>query len=79
MATITLKYDARNRSAREALDNLLSLGFFDATATRESGKRGLKTIYVPGKPFAESDDDIRDGRVFRAKDADDLIRQCLES
>ena len=29
-------------------------------------------------PFAESDDDIKNGRIYTAKDADDLITECLK-
>ena len=28
-------------------------------------------------PFAESDDDIKNGRIFTAKNADHLIQECL--
>ena len=64
MDTIVLKYDARNPIAMKTLDYILSLGFFE------------KTEYY--NPFAESDDDIRNGRIFTAKDADDLINECLK-
>jgi len=64
MATISLKYDARNPVARKAIDFLLSLGIFEKTE--------------PQSPFTESDNDIKKGRVHTAKDADDLIKQCLK-
>ena len=64
MDTIVLKYDSRNPIAKKTLDYVLSLGFFE------------KTDYF--NPFVESDDDIRNGRVFFAKDADDLINECLK-
>ena len=64
MATISLKYDARNPIARKAIEFLLSLGIFEKAE--------------PSSPFAESDNDIKKGRVYTAKDADDLVKQCLK-
>ena len=64
MATISLKYDARNPIAQKTIDYLLSLGIFE------------KTKFV--SPFEESDNDIKNGRVYTAKNADDLIAQCLK-
>jgi hypothetical protein len=64
MATILLKYDARNSIAQKTIDYILSLGVFEKTDTSYS--------------FAESDEDIKKGRVYMAKNADDLIRQCLK-
>jgi len=63
MSTIVLKYDARNPIAKKTLDYILSLGVFE------------KTEYLP---FIESDNDIKRGRIYSAKDADDLIKQCLK-
>jgi len=64
MATIMLKYDARNTIAKKTIDYILSLGIFE--------KKEYKN------PFAESDDDIKNGRVYTAKDANDLINQCIK-
>ena len=64
MATILLKYDARNSIAQKTIDYILSLGIFEKTET--------------SNPFAESDNDIKNGRIYSAKDADDLIKQCLK-
>jgi len=64
MNTIVLKYDPHNPIAMKTLDYILSLGFFEKTEYND--------------PFAESDDDIRNGRIFSAIDADDLINQCLK-
>jgi hypothetical protein len=63
MNTIVLKYDAHNPIARKTLDYILSLGVFE--------KKEYNT------PFAESDDDIMKGRIYSAKNADDLIKKCL--
>jgi len=62
MATIALKYDSSNPLAKKTLDYILSLGIFER-----------KKI----SPFAESDADIKKGRVYTAKNADDLIKQCI--
>jgi len=64
MDTIVLKYDSRNPIAKKTIDYILSLGIFE------------KTEYY--NPFAESDDDIKNGRIFSAKNADDLIKECLK-
>ena len=64
MDVIALKYDSENPIAKKTLDYILSLGFFE------------KTEYY--NPFAESDDDIKNGRIFTAKNADDLIKECLK-
>ena len=64
METVVLKYDARNSIAMKTLDYVLSLGIFE------------RINY--DNPFAESDDDIKYGRIYTAKDADDLINECLK-
>jgi hypothetical protein len=94
MTSITLKYDERNPAAQDILDYILSSGVFERMTRRANlfrRKTGieqalddvrqsrLRTVHVKGNPFAESDDDIANGRVYTAKDADDLIRQCLGS
>jgi len=63
MNTVILKYDASNPIARKTLNYILSLGVFEKTKST---------------PFAESDNDIKKGRVYSAKNADDLIKKCLE-
>jgi len=64
MANILLKYDARNIIAKKTINYVLSLGLFEKAE--------------PASLFAESDDDIKKGRIYTAKDADDLIKQCLK-
>ena len=64
MATILLKYDARNFIAKKTIDYILSLGLFEKADS--------------SNPFEESDNDIKMGRVYTAKNADDLINQCLK-
>ena len=62
MDTIVLKYNSRNHIAKKTLDYVLSLGFFEIANYNA---------------FAESDDDIIKGRIYSAKDADDLIKKCV--
>jgi hypothetical protein len=64
MSTITLKYNNRNRIAKKTLDYILSLGIFEVSTSIS--------------PLDESEKDIRAGRVYSAKNADDLIMQCLK-
>ena len=64
MDTIVLKYDSHNPVAMKTLDYILSLGLFERKEYEN--------------PFAESDDDIRNGRIFSAKNADELIKDCLK-
>jgi hypothetical protein len=61
MATITLKYDARNPISKKTIDYILSLGLFEV-------KTGVD----------ESLDDLKNNKVYSAKDAKDLINQCLK-
>lgn len=61
MATIILKYDARNPIAKKTIDYVLSLGLFEK-------KTGLD----------EAMGEVKKGRIHSAKDAKDLINQCLK-
>ena len=51
MATITLKYDARNHLIKKALDYMLSIGFSEV----KSRKTGLQEAF----------EDIENGRITR--------------
>lgn len=64
MKTITLRYNERSKVARQAIEFLLSAGIAEPAEE-------------PANRFAESDDDIENGRVYEAKDAGDLLRKCL--
>jgi len=61
MATITLKYDARNPISKKTINYVLSLGLFEV-------KTGLD----------ESLDEVKKRKVNTAKNAKDLIAQCLK-
>jgi len=65
MATITLKYNARNVTAKKFIDLALSLGVFK----------------VEGKNLTEiqkSLQEAQNGEYFTAKDGKDAIAKCLE-
>ncbi len=66
MATITLEYDARNTTLKKALDFLVSLGakVVPQTKTRKCG-------------LDEALEDIKAGRVHKAKNVDDMMKQIL--
>jgi ClpP class serine protease len=65
MTIITLKYDARNKNISTLLDVIMNLG---AVAVNEPRKTGLD----------EAIEDIEKGRIYTAKNAKDLIAQCLQ-
>lgn len=64
MATITLEYDARNGFAKKTIDYILSLGIFSIGEKHKTS-------------FEKSQEDIKMGRVFTAKNGKDLVNQCL--
>jgi predicted transcriptional regulator len=64
MATILLKYDTRNPIAQKTIDYILSLGIFEK---KETTKRK--------SALEESMEDIEKGRVYKAKDVEDLFKQ----
>ena len=63
MDTVVLKYNSHNPIAKKTLNYILSLGVFEK---------------IEYNPFAESDNDIKEGRIYSAKNADDLIKECLK-
>ena len=64
MATISLKYDTRNSIAQKTIDYILSLGVFEKTETSKR-KSGIE----------EAMEDIELGRVYKAKDVEDLFKK----
>jgi 16S rRNA U516 pseudouridylate synthase RsuA-like enzyme len=68
MATVTLTYDGRNRTIRRMLDALLSLG-----VTVEKTEKKQKKL----TPLEEADEDIKQGRVYSAKNAEDLFNKLM--
>lgn len=67
MATITLEYNPRTKRASALLTQIYESGVFKVkkTTKRMSG-------------FEEALEDIEMGRIYCAKDAKDLIAQCLQ-
>jgi hypothetical protein len=63
MATITLEYDAHNPIARKTIEFIMALGFFE------------KREKLSG--FEEAENDKKNGRVYTANNAKNLIDQCL--
>ena len=62
-STVVLTYKSNDPAAQKTLDYILSMGYFK--------------ISKKLSPIEESEEDIRLGRVYDAKNADDLITQCL--
>jgi hypothetical protein len=65
MATLTINYDARNKNITRLLEVVMNLG---ATSVNKTYKTGID----------EALEDVKNGRVYSAKDAKSLIRQCLQ-
>lgn len=66
MATITLRYNPRNSVAKSIIEMIKNVGVF--------------TIETPKKlsGIEQSLLDIKEGRVFKADSAEDLIQKCLQ-
>jgi len=64
MATITLNYDARNQNINMLLDVVMNLGAVTISPSRKTG-------------LDEALEDVKKGRTYTAKNAKDLIAQCL--
>ncbi len=69
MATMTISYDGRNKTARSIIELLRTMDIFHITEAPAKPRRksGIELAY----------EDVAAGRVYRAKDGADLIRQCL--
>ena len=61
MATITLKYNAKNTKAKKALEFMLSLGVFEAYENIPALDRSLK--------------EAREGKVKKYKSVDDFFKE----
>ena len=69
MATMTITYDGRNKTARSIMELLRTMDIFHITEAPAKSRRksGIELAY----------EDVAAGRVYRAKDGADLIRQCI--
>lgn len=59
MATITLKYNAKNEKAKKALEFILSLGYFETSENIPALDESLK--------------EAREGKIYTAKNVKDLM------
>lgn len=64
MATITVQYDARNTAFEHLIQLIIKLG---GKVTRAEKKSGLD----------EAMDDLKAGRVHKAKNVNDMMKQIL--
>ncbi len=68
MATITLKYDARNSIMKSIIDLALKAGAVVVDATTPKAKRcGLD----------EALEDVEQGRIYKAESVEDMMKQIL--
>ena len=65
METVTLRYDARDKNITTLLNVIMNLGAVSVDKPRKTG-------------LDEAIEDIKKGRVYTAKNAKDLIAQCLQ-
>lgn len=64
MATITIEYDARNKIAQKTIEYILSLGIFKV----KKKTSGIDEALL----------DIKEGRVYKAKNTDDMFKKILD-
>jgi len=64
MATVTINYDAHNTNITALLGVIMNLGATHVNSTYQTG-------------IEEALEDVRNGRIYTAKDAKNLIQQCL--
>ena len=67
MATITISYDGRNKTAQAVVKFIESLGIFKILKDEEPNQTTVKAI-----------EDVKSGKTYKAKDGYDLIEQCLK-
>ncbi len=61
MATVTLKYDARDAKAQKALEFILSLGIFETTNTIPALDKSIK--------------EAKEGKVYKYDSVDDFFKE----
>ncbi len=61
MATITLKYDARNNTAKKALDFILSLKVFQVEERKTELQKAIEEVEA--------------GKTTKCKDFDDFVKK----
>ena len=65
MATLTINYDAQNENITRLLEVIMNLGATSVTTTNKTG-------------IEEALEDVENGRIYSAKNAENLINQCLQ-
>ena len=65
MSTITINYDARNKNITALLNVVMNLGAVPVDTSKKTG-------------IEEALQDVKKGRIYAAKDAKSLIKQCLQ-
>lgn len=69
MNTITLEYDGTSQVAKDFIKLGIRLGVFRQFTESSAKKSGIE----------ESEDDIKNGRVYSAESTDDLFKKILET
>ena len=65
METLTINYDTHNDNITKLLEEVLNLGATSVTTTYKTG-------------IEEALEDVKNGRIYSAKNAETLISQCLQ-
>ena len=69
MATATLEYDGRSTAMRKLIELFITLG---GKVTEQKSTKSKKNS------LDEAIAEYRSGKTYKAKDAHDLIEQCLQ-
>ena len=69
MATATIEYDGRSTAMRKLLELFITLGGKVTEQSKTKPKKGS---------LDEAIAEYRSGKTYKAKDAHDLIEQCLQ-
>lgn len=73
MATVTINYDARNAFAVSMIETLKKSGAFHFATPVTKAKGSTKTKMSSAEISLK---EIEEGKVFRAKNVNDLFKQC---
>ena len=68
MATVTLQYDGRNITIKKLLETIVSLGGIINYTKKADVKKGS---------LDKALEDLNSGRVYEAKDVNDMMKQIL--
>lgn len=76
MATITLSYNTGNKLIRTILDSAILAGASVVKESKTERENKTKTKHLT--PFEESLEDIKQGRVTRVKNIDNILEELLQ-